>query len=105
MTLWHVCRVVHCANFGCHALLVGVGGSLCRSRVFRLYLPIHCMQIVINAGYDETQFPDDLREMYNAAGLKDEGTVPAHRLANGREIFGVPERFAVQWCHSGALHV
>lgn len=74
----HVARIVRIVlNEGGHALLVGVGGSgkqsLSRLSAFICRYTVY--QIVISGTYGINDLKDDLKAMYNKAGLKEEGVM------------------------------
>ncbi|KAK7241082.1 dynein light chain binding protein [Aureococcus anophagefferens] len=74
----HVARISRIVlNEGGHALLVGVGGSgkqsLSRLAAFICHYTV--TQIVISSSYSITDLKDDLKGMYNKAGLKEEGVM------------------------------
>lgn len=74
----HVARIVRIVrNEGGHALLVGVGGSgkQSLSRLAAFICGYSVMQIVISNTYSINDFKDDLKSMYNKAGLKEEGVM------------------------------
>jgi dynein heavy chain len=74
--LKHVCRVVRIVlNEGGHALLVGVGGSgkQSLSRLSAFICGYTVKQIVISSTYGINDLKEDLKWMYNKAGLRDEG--------------------------------
>ncbi len=74
----HIARVVRIVrNEGGHALLVGVGGSgkQSLSRLAAFICGYNLMQIVISSTYSVNDLKDDLKVMYNKAGLKEEGTM------------------------------
>ena len=72
----HVARITRIVlNEGGHALLVGVGGMGKQSltKLASFICDYAVKQIVISATYGINDLKDDLKEMYNKAGLKDEG--------------------------------
>jgi dynein heavy chain len=72
----HVCRIVRIMqNEGGHALLVGVGGSgkQSLSRLAAFICVFTVKQIVISSTYGINDLKEDLKWMYNKAGLRDEG--------------------------------
>ncbi len=72
----HVARIVRIMhNEGGHALLVGVGGSGKQSlaRLSAFICGYSVKQIAISSTYGLNDFKDDLKAMYNLAGVKDEG--------------------------------
>jgi len=72
----HVCRIVRIVqNEGGHALLVGVGGSgkQSLSRLAAFICVFTVKQIVISSTYGINDLKEDLKWMYNKAGLRDEG--------------------------------
>eukprot|EP00968_Pinguiococcus_pyrenoidosus_P000337 scaffold23_cov268-Pinguiococcus_pyrenoidosus.AAC.7 len=72
----HVARISRIIlSEGGHALLVGVGGSGKQSltRLASFICDYMVYQIVISGSYGMTDFKDDLKNMYNRAGLKEEG--------------------------------
>ena len=74
----HVARIVRIIrNEGGHALLVGVGGSgkQSLSRLAAYICGYSLMQIVISSTYSINDFKDDLKAMYNKAGVKGEGVM------------------------------
>ena len=74
----HVARIVRIIrNEGGHALLVGVGGSgkQSLSRLAAFICGFSVMQIVISRTYSINDLKDDLKAMYNKAGLKEEGVM------------------------------
>jgi dynein heavy chain len=74
----HVCRVVRIVlNEGGHALLVGVGGSgkQSLSRLAAYICGFTVKQIVISGNYGIADLKEDLKWMYNRAGMKDEGVM------------------------------
>ena len=60
-----------------HALLVGVGGSGKQSlaRLAAFMCGYRVMQITITSGYGMGDLMEDVKRMYQIAGLKDEGVV------------------------------
>src|SRR3546814_16189386 len=76
--LKHVARVVRIVmNVGGHALLVGVGGSgkQSLSRLAAFICNYTVRQIVISSTYGINDLKEDLKSMYNRAGLKEEGVM------------------------------
>jgi len=74
----HVARIARIVlNEGGHALLVGVGGSgkQSLSRLASFICGYTVKQIVISSTYGINDLKDDLKWMYNKAGLKDEGVM------------------------------
>lgn len=74
----HVARIVRVLmNPSGHALLVGVGGSgkQSLSRLAAFICGFQVKQIVISSTYGLSDLKDDLKAMYNRAGLKEEGVV------------------------------
>lgn len=74
----HVARIVRIIrNEGGHALLVGVGGSGKQSlaRLAAFICGYSIMQIVISSTYSVNDLKDDLKAMYNKAGVKGEGVM------------------------------
>jgi dynein heavy chain, axonemal len=74
----HVARIVRVImNSGGHALLVGVGGSgkQSLSRLSAFICGYTVKQIVISSTYGINDLKEDLKTMYNKAGLKDEGVM------------------------------
>merc|ERR1711871_522257 len=74
----HIARIVRVVqNTGGHALLVGVGGSgkQSLSRLSAFICGYSVMQIVISSSYSINDLKDDLKNMYNKAGLKEEGVM------------------------------
>ena len=74
----HVARIVRIIrNEGGHALLVGVGGSgkQSLSRLAAFICGYSLMQIVISSTYSVNDLKDDLKAMYNKAGVKGEGVM------------------------------
>jgi dynein heavy chain len=74
----HVARIVRIIrNEGGHALLVGVGGSGKQSlaRLAAFICGFSVVQIVISSTYSITDLKDDLKSMFNKAGVKDEGVL------------------------------
>jgi len=74
----HVCRIVRIVqNEGGHALLVGVGGSgkQSLSRLAAFICVFTVKQIVISSTYGINDLKEDLKWMYNKAGLRDEGVM------------------------------
>ena len=74
----HVARIVRVImNTGGHMLLVGVGGSgkQSLSRLASFICGFQVKQIVISSTYSITDLKDDLKSMYQRAGLKEEGVV------------------------------
>ena len=72
----HVARIVRIVrNEGGHALLVGVGGSGKQSlaRLAAFICGYDVKQIAISSTYSINDLKDDLKEMYNKAGVKGEG--------------------------------
>jgi len=72
----HVCRITRiiAADAG-HALLVGVGGSGKQSlaRLASFICMYSTTTIMISSTYGINDLKSDLQQMYNKAGLKDEG--------------------------------
>lgn len=74
----HVARIVRIVrNESGHALLVGVGGSGKQSlaRLAAFICGYVLMQIVISSTYSVNDLKDDLKAMYNKAGVKGEGVM------------------------------
>lgn len=74
----HIARIVRIIrNEGGHALLVGVGGSgkQSLSRLAAFICGYNVMSIVISNTYSINDFKDDLKTMYNKAGIKEEGVM------------------------------
>ena len=74
----HVARIVRIVrNEGGHALLIGVGGSGKQSlaRLAAFICGYSVVQIVISSTYSITDLKDDLKAMFNKAGVKDEGVM------------------------------
>jgi len=74
----HIARIVRVVqNTGGHALLVGVGGSgkQSLSRLSAFICGFTVMQIVISSSYSINDLKDDLKLMYNKAGMKEEGVM------------------------------
>jgi len=74
----HIARIVRVImNTGGHALLVGVGGSgkQSLSRLSAFICGFTVVQIVISSNYSISDLKDDLKVMYNKAGLKEEGVM------------------------------
>jgi len=74
----HVARIVRVVmNSGGHALLVGVGGSgkQSLSRLAAFICGFQVVQIVISSTYGINDLKEDLKGMYNKAGLKEEGVM------------------------------
>jgi dynein heavy chain len=74
----HVARIVRVVmNTGGHALLVGVGGSGKQSlaRLSAFICGFTVSQIVISSTYSINDLKEDLKTMYNRAGLKEEGVM------------------------------
>ena len=74
----HIARIVRIIrNESGHALLVGVGGSgkQSLSRLAAFICGYSIMQIVVSNTYSISDFKDDLKAMYNKAGLKEEGVM------------------------------
>lgn len=74
----HVARIVRIVlNEGGHALLVGVGGSgkQSLSRLAAFICDYDVMQIVISGTYGVNDLKEDLKLMYNKAGLKEQGVM------------------------------
>jgi dynein heavy chain len=72
----HVCRICRIiSSDGGHALLVGVGGSgkQSLSRLASFICMFTTKQIMISSTYGMNDLKTDLQEMYNKAGVKDEG--------------------------------
>jgi len=72
----HVCRISRIiANPSGHALLVGVGGSgkQSLSRLAAYICNYQTMSITISASYGINELKTDLQNMYNKAGVKDDG--------------------------------
>lgn len=72
----HIARIVRVVmNSGGHALLVGVGGSgkQSLSRLAAFICGFKVVQIVISSTYGLNDLKEDLKGMYNKAGLKEEG--------------------------------
>lgn len=74
----HVARIVRVImNSGGHALLVGVGGSgkQSLSRLAAFICGYSVVQIVISSTYGLTDLKEDLKLMYNKAGVKEDGVL------------------------------
>ncbi|CBZ52837.1 GA26239, related [Neospora caninum Liverpool] len=73
----HVCRITRIINNSGHALLVGIGGSGKQSLAKLSAFISSCMpfQVTISSKYDVKELKNDLRYLYNRAGLKDEGVL------------------------------
>ena len=74
----HVARIVRIIrNEGGHALLVGVGGSgkQSLSRIAAFICGYSLMEIVISSSYSVNDLKEDLKLIYNKAGLKGEGVM------------------------------
>ena len=74
----HIARIVRVVmNSGGHALLVGVGGSgkQSLSRLSAFICGFTVKQIVISSTYGINDLKEDLKWMYNKAGLKEEGVM------------------------------
>lgn len=74
----HVARIVRIVrNEGGHALLVGVGGSGKQSlaRLAAFICGYEVKQIVIHSNYSISDLKDDLKGMYQKAGVKGEGVM------------------------------
>jgi len=74
----HLARIARIIlNEGGHALLVGVGGSgkQSLSRLAAFICQYTVTQIVISSTYSINDLKDDLKGMYNKAGLKEEGVM------------------------------
>ena len=74
----HVARIVRVVmNPGGHALLVGVGGSgkQSLSRLAAFICGFTVKQIVISSTYGINDLKEDLKVMYNKAGVKEEGVM------------------------------
>jgi dynein heavy chain len=74
----HIARIVRVVmNSGGHALLVGVGGSgkQSLSRLSAFICGYVVKQIVISSTYGLNDLKEDLKWMYNKAGLKEEGVM------------------------------
>ena len=74
----HIARIVRIVlNEGGHALLVGVGGSgkQSLSRLAAFICDYDVMQIVISGTYGINDLKEDLKLMYNKAGLKEQGVL------------------------------
>jgi dynein heavy chain len=74
----HVARISRIVlNEGGHALCVGVGGSgkQSLSRLAAFICDYTVKQIVISSTYSINDLKDDLKVMYNQAGIKDEGVM------------------------------
>lgn len=89
----HVARIVRIIrNEGGHALLVGVGGSGKQSlaRLAAFICGFSVVQLQISSTYSITDVKDDLKAMFNKAGVKDEGVM---FLLNDSQIAN--ERFLI----------
>ena len=76
--LKHVCRITRIIlNPSGHALLVGVGGSgkQSLSRLGAFICGYKVSQIVISGNYGLGDLKEDLKKMYNIAGVKEEGVM------------------------------
>lgn len=74
----HVARIVRIVKqTGGHALLVGVGGSGKQSlaRLASHVCGLSVMQIMVGQNYSLMDFRNDLQNMYNKAGVKQEGVL------------------------------
>lgn len=74
----HVCRITRIVlNPSGHALLVGVGGSgkQSLSRLAAYICSYRVYQITISGNYSLNDLKEDLKIMYNLAGVKDEGVL------------------------------
>jgi dynein heavy chain len=74
----HIARIVRVImNSGGHSLLVGVGGSgkQSLSRLAAFICGYKVVQIVISSTYGINDLKEDLKNMYNKAGLKEEGVM------------------------------
>jgi len=74
----HIARIVRVVmNSGGHALLVGVGGSgkQSLSRLSAFICGFTVSQIVISSTYGINDLKEDLKTMYNKAGMKEEGVM------------------------------
>jgi dynein heavy chain len=74
----HIARIVRVImNTGGHALLVGVGGSgkQSLSRLSAFICAYNVSQIVISSSYSINDLKEDLKLMYNKAGIKEEGVM------------------------------
>ncbi len=74
----HIARIVRIIkNTGGHALLVGVGGSgkQSLSKLTAHVVGYSLMSIAVNPAYSVNDFKADLQNMYNKAGLKQEGVL------------------------------
>ena len=74
----HIARIVRIIrNEGGHALLVGVGGSgkQCLARLAAYICGYSTTQIVISSTYSVNDLKEDLKVMYNKAGVKGEGVL------------------------------
>eukprot|EP01041_Mallomonas_annulata_P001785 gene1785-3464_t len=74
----HIARIVRVIqNPSGHALLVGVGGSgkQSLSRLSAFICGFIVSQIVISSTYSISDLKDDLKAMYNKAGMKEEGVM------------------------------
>jgi dynein heavy chain, axonemal len=74
----HVCRISRIVlNPQGHALLVGVGGSgkQSLSRLSAFVCGYNVIQIVISGTYGIADLKEDIKNMYNKAGIKEEGTM------------------------------
>jgi len=74
----HIARIVRVImNSGGHALLVGVGGSgkQSLSRLSSFICGFSVSQIVISSTYGLNDLKEDLKVMYNKAGMKEEGVM------------------------------
>lgn len=72
----HVCRITRIVSADAgHALLVGVGGSgkQSLSRLSSFICMYNTTTIMISSTYGLNDLKNDLQQMYNKAGLKDEG--------------------------------
>ena len=74
----HVCRIsrIISSDRG-HALLVGVGGSGKKSlsKLASFICKFNTMQIIASSNYGMNDLKADIQEMYNRAGVKDEGVL------------------------------
>ena len=74
----HVCRICRIVSSdGGHALLVGVGGSgkQSLSRLSSFICMFTTKSIMISSSYGMNDLKTDLQDMYNRAGVKDEGVL------------------------------